>query len=344
MIEFVSFVVVFSVLVLAHELGHFVAAKMTGVRVDEFGLGYPPRLLKLGTWRGTLLTLNALPFGGFVRMSEDDPTVKGSLASKGRTIRILVYVAGALMNVVLAVVLLILTFMLGALIPIEKPGAGIYYVAQGSPAEKAGLRLGDNIVSVNGETVQDVERAIEAIKAHVGQTVEIVAGRDGDVLPPVSVIPRVEPPPNEGALGVALGLPLVKRSYPVWEAVPLGIRGTYNAVRGIFWAIQAAIRKQLPLQVSGVIGMYNMTAEVVRTGLARLLEFTAWLSLNLFLLNLLPLPGLDGGHVIFVLLELVRGGRRVPPEKEGLVHALGMMVLVGFMVVVTYLDYRRYYG
>jgi regulator of sigma E protease len=340
-----SFVAVFSLLVFAHELGHFTVAKLAGVRVDEFGFGYPPRLLKLGTWRGTAITINLIPIGGFVRMSEDDPRVEGSLARKGRATRALVYVAGALMNVVLAAVLFSITFMMGTLVPVEgASGAGVYYVAPGSPAEMAGLQPGDTILSINGHEVTDVERAIALTRGSLGQEITITVEREGEVLPPMTAIPRENPPENEGPLGVALDLPLQRRTYPVWEAMPKGIVATWNGIRGIVGSLIAAIRRQLPFQVTGVIGIYTMTTEVAESGLSQLLEFTGLLSLNLFLFNLLPLPALDGGRLIFVLLEWVRGGRKVPPEKEGAVHAVGMVLLLALMVVVAVIDYFRYFS
>ncbi|MGI5915507.1 MAG: RIP metalloprotease RseP [Anaerolineae bacterium] len=344
MIGPIAFIVIFSLLIFAHELGHFLAAKLSGVDVQEFGFGYPPRLARLGSWRGTEITLNVLPFGGFVRMSEDDPTVRGSLAGKRRSVRALVYAAGALMNVVLAVVLYSTTFMVGALTPVEAPGAGIYYVAPNSPAEEIGLLPGDTIVAIDGERMDDIETVVERIRARAGEEIEIVVSRNGRELAPFTVVPRTDPPENEGALGVALDLPLERRTYPVWEAVPLGIRTTYNSVRMLFIGIQSAIRGQVPFQVTGPIGIYQTTVEVARTGIERLLEFTAFLSLNLFLVNLLPLPALDGGRLIFVGLEWVRGGKRVPPEKEGVVHAIGMVLLIALMIVVTFADYLRYFG
>ena len=344
MIGFISFVVVFSLLIFVHELGHFVTAKIFGVRVDEFGFGYPPRLLRLGKWRETDITINALPLGGFVRMYEDDATVAGSLASKGRRVRALVFVAGALMIVLLAVLVYTGSYMLGALTPVDAPGAGIYYVAPNSPADSAEIRPGDTIISIDGQTIQDVEQAMALIRKKTGQSLELTLRRDDTLLNPVYVTPRVDPPPNEGALGVALDLPLVRKSYPLWQAVPLGLRTTVNAVRGIAMGIRSAIRGDMPFRIDGPIGIYRMTTEVAKTGLERLIEFTAFLSLNLFLVNLLPLPALDGGRLIFILVEWVRRGRRVPPEKEGLVHAFGMMVLIAVMAVVTYFDYVHYFG
>lgn len=346
MIGFLSFVIVFSLLVFVHEFGHFITAKLAGVRVEEFGFGYPPRLVDLGTWQGTRITLNALPVGGFVRMNEDDPTAEGSLARKSRAVRAIVLAAGALMNLLLAIILYSSSFMLGALTPVEAPGAGIYYVAPQSPAEAAGLRPGDTILEIDGEKIQDVDEAVEIISENVGQSITLVVRREGNVLSPVRVTPRQDPPPNEGALGVALDLPLVRERYPVWEAVPKGFVAVYNTIRTVFYTIRAAIRQDLPvpLQVTGPIGIYRETVEVAKTGLERLIEFTGFLSLNLFLINLLPLPALDGGRLLFVVLEWLRGGKKVPPEKEALVHAIGMAVLLAFMLVITYFDYQRYFG
>ncbi|MFO7918267.1 MAG: M50 family metallopeptidase [Anaerolineae bacterium] len=346
MIGFFSFVIVFSLLIFVHEFGHFITAKLAGVRVEEFGFGYPPRLLNLGTWRGTRITLNALPVGGFVRMNEDDPTAEGSLARKSRTVRATVLASGSLMNLLLAIVLYSSSFILGALTPVEAPGAGIYYVAPQSPAEAADLRPGDTIVEINGEAIRDVDDAVEIISENAGQSITLVVQREGEVLSPVTVTPRQDPPPNEGALGVALDLPLVRERYPVWEAVPKGFVAVYNTIRAVFYTIRAAIRQTLPVpfQVTGPIGIYRQTAEVTQTGLERLIEFTGFLSLNLFLVNLLPLPALDGGRLLFVVLEWLRGGKRIPPEKEALVHAVGMAVLLAFMLVITYFDYQRYFG
>jgi regulator of sigma E protease len=344
MISAVSFIVMFSLLIFAHEFGHFITAKLSGVRVEEFGFGYPPRMVKLGTWHGTDITINWLPIGGFVRMSEDDPTVEGSLASKNRRTRALVYVAGALMNVVLAVVLNSATFVLGTWVGVDGPGAGVADVTRGSPAEIAGLKLGDTIVMLDGQTVQDNQQATQMIRAKLGQPLQIVVQRNGVLLPPIEATPRVSPPPGEGALGVALTQPLIKQSYPVWKAVPMGVQGTYRMARFLVLEIRALIVKEVPFQVSGPVGIYQETARAAQTGLETLLAFTAFLSLNLFMVNLLPLPALDGGRLIFVLLEWVRRGRKVPPEQEGMVHAVGMALLLGLMAIVTFFDIRRLLG
>jgi regulator of sigma E protease len=157
------------------------------------------------------------------------------------------------------------------------------------------------------------------------------------------VTPRVNPPEGEGALGVALDYPTVK--FPVWKAVPKGVGRAFDVVRAMYQAIAGAIVGTQPgIQVTGPIGIYTMTSQAAQTSFLTLVQFTAFLSLNLFLVNLLPLPALDGGRVIFVILEWLRGGRKIAPEKEGAVHAIGMLLLIGLMVVVTVMDYMRYFG
>jgi regulator of sigma E protease len=343
MVGFISFVVILSILIFLHEFGHFIIATSNGVQVDEFGFGFPPRLFKLFTWRGTLFSLNALPLGGFVRMAEDDPTVPGSLASKRRLVRAGVYVAGPLMNVLLAAVLFGITFMAGTLEPYEGPGAGIYGIAVRSPAEKAGMAPGDNIISIDGLVITTVAQVSDIIKTKVGQEVVFITERNGRTLPPITLVPRVDPPAGEGAIGISLDLPLKLKTYPIWQAIPMGFKATYLTVRNLFISIAAAIKGQVSFEVTGPIGMYRMTQQVAKTGIIRLLEFAGFLSINFAIVNLLPLPALDGGRLIFVLLEWIRRGRKVPPEKEGLVHTLGFFALLALMAVITVADYIRFF-
>ncbi len=343
MTAFISFVLILGVLVALHEFGHFIVATSNGVQVDEFGFGYPPRLCKLFTWRGTLFTLNALPLGGFVRMAEDNPEVPGSLASKRRLVRAAVYSAGPLMNVLLAGILFSVTYMAGSLEPYEGPGAGVYGVSVRSPAESAGIAAGDNITSINGQQITEPSQVSEIVNANLGQPITVTLERNGKELAPVSLVPRESPPEGEGAMGVAIDLPLHNVTYSVWEAVPLGFRATYLTVRNLFTTIAAAFRKEVSFEVTGPIGMYRMTEQISKTGVIRLVEFAGYLSVNFAFVNLLPLPALDGGRLLFVFLEWVRRGRKIPPEKEGLVHTLGFVALIALMAVITVSDYIRYF-
>jgi regulator of sigma E protease len=232
-------------------------------------------------------------------------------------------------------------YMVGAAMPVEGPGAGIYAVAPNSPADDAGIRPGDTIVEMNGEPVDTVEEAIAITQANLGQPISIVLRRSDRLLEPITASPRLQPPENEGALGVSLGYPFTVQRYSFGRSVVLGLRATYNVVSSIPSVIVGMIRKKVPAEVSGVVGIYSMAAEAVKSGWAQLLEFAGLLSVNFFMLNLLPLPALDGGRLLFVLLEWLRGGRKVPPEKESLVHAIGMMALLVLMAVVTYNDILR---
>jgi regulator of sigma E protease len=344
MTGFISFIVIFSLLIFIHELGHLLAAKASGVNVDEFGFGYPPRLARMARWGGTVISLNWLPFGGFVRMHEDEPDVPGGLSGKSRKVRAFVYSAGSLMNLLLAILLFTVLYLVGALTPVEKPGAGVYYVAPGSPAQAVGITPGDTIVSIDGETVADVEEAVALIQERLGQPMLVQLTRNGKLLGPIEVTPRLDPPKDEGSLGVALDLPLERKSYSVGEAIPKGFQTTWQTVRGIYLSLRSAIIGETAFELSGPVGIYQYTAQAARSGIQQLIELTAMLSVNLFMLNLFPLPALDGGRMIFVLIEWMRGGRRVPAAKEGMVHLVGMALLIGLMVIVTYADIRRLIG
>lgn len=339
----ISFILILGVLVFLHEFGHFIVAKSSGVQVDEFGFGFPPRLFKLFTWRGTDFTLNALPIGGFVKMAEDNPEVPNSLASKRRLVRAGTYLAGPVMNILLAAVLFAISYSAGTFEPYQGPGAGVYGVAVNSPADKAGIEAGDTIISINGQTITDPNQVSAITSQNLGKTVTIVVERNGKQLGPIALIPRVSPPAGEGAVGISVDLPLHIVRYPVWKAVPLGFQATYNSIRNLFVLIAAAFRHQVSFQVSGPIGIYKVTQQVARTGLIPLVEFAGFLSINFAIVNLLPLPALDGGRLLFVIIEWIRRGRKIPPEKEGLVHTLGFVALLAFMAVITVIDYIRYY-
>lgn len=339
----VAVIVIFTLMVLAHEVGHFIVARRAGVKVEEFGLGYPPRILTFAKRGDIEFTLNAIPVGGFVRMlGEEDPEAPGSLASKSRLARGLVLSAGSIMNLLLAIALLTGVYMVGTLTPAEgEPGAGIYQVMAGSPAEEAGLRTGDTVVAVDGQRVEDYETLSAYTHSHLGEQISITIRRDRSLLPPVEVTPRTEWPEDEGPMGVGVGPALVVKSYPIWEAIPRGIYETFVWLFAIFqWAV-AVVRGLVAPEVAGPIGIVQATSEAVSYGLTDTLRFAAFLSTQLGLVNMLPFPGLDGGRLVFVVLEAIRRGKRVSPQKEGLVHIIGMVILLGFILVVSYFDVVR---
>jgi regulator of sigma E protease len=335
-------VVVLSVIVIVHELGHFISAKATGVKVEEFGLGYPPRLLSFK--RGeTRYSLNAIPFGGFTKMAgEEDPSEPRSLASKSIGTRLLVLSAGSLMNFLLPLILLSVSFMVPHDIVMGE--VVIKEVAPSAPAAMAGIEPGDTIVSINGKPVHSIGSLNRYIHLNLGKQIDMVISRGDSLTEEVRLIPRWRPPEGEGATGILVSMPnptIVSQSYPFWKAVPLGM--TEFAETFVLYknGIISMIIGSAPADVIGPVGIVQFTGELAKTGVSPVLEFAAIISLILAIVNMFPLPALDGGRIVFVLVEWVRRGKRISPKTEGLVHAIGFVLLIGLMVVVTYQDIIR---
>jgi regulator of sigma E protease len=342
----VSFLLVMSVVVFVHELGHFLVAKRSGIFVEEFGFGFPPRLVKLGERNGTVYSINAIPFGGFVRMrGEDDPSLPGSFASAPKRARTLTLVAGATMNFLLAIVLLaVLTVLTG--VPDEsRPGTIITGIAAGSPAEQAGLQIGDRLVAADGTPLASVDDLQRYTAGHTGRAVtyEIVRSdpSGSEMTLEVTMTPRTNPPAQQGALGIQIDVPT--RPPKAWEAVWSGIRTTGEVVYLTFQIPATLIREGRPISDAGFMGPVGIaatTGEVVRSAVAvssvgPVLWFVGLLSIALGVTNLLPIPGLDGGRLLFVFVEAVRR-KRIEPSQEGVVHLVGfglLLLLVGIITV-----------
>jgi len=339
----IAVVLVLSLLILVHELGHFAVAKFTGIRVEEFGIGYPPRLLTVAKRGDTEYTINAVPFGGFVRMlGEEDPTHPDSFAAKGKLARTSALLAGSLMNVVLAFVLLTSVGLIGFDIPTGS--VAIVEVAPGSPAASAGLQEGDTILSIDGLTVRNTYELGRYTKERLGEEVTLSIKR-GEETVPVRLTPRPEPPANEGAMGVIIQTVDIvgtdKLRYSLWEAIPMAARMVVDVIAAIFSGVVGMIQGVIAPDITGPVGIVAATGEVAKSGLVALIQFTAFLSIQLGIFNLLPFPGLDGGRLAFIALEALRGGKRVTPEREGLIHLVGLAILVGLMLIVSYQDVAR---
>ena len=336
-ITVIAFLGVLVVLIIAHEFGHYITAKAAGVTVEEVGIGFPPRLLSFKRG-GTIYSLNAIPLGGFAKMAgEEDSKVAGSLASKSIPARLLTLSAGSLMNLLLPLLLFSVAFMVPHNIVYGQ--VQVDEVAANSPAARAGIVTGDTILEVNGQKVNNIGDLQRNIQLNLGQTVTLVTQRDE-----VSVVPRWQPPEGEGAIGVAVRVispTVVRQSFPFWQAIPMGVReciGTFVLFKN---GIISMIIGSVPRVVAGPVGIAQITGEVAQAGLSPLLEFAAFLSINLAIINLLPLPALDGGRIAFVFLEWVRRGRRVPARIEGMIHMAGFALLLVLILLVTYQDIIR---
>ncbi len=341
---FLTVIVFFAVLVvviLVHELGHFATAKLSKVKVEEFGLGFPPRLI--GFKKGeTTYSLNAIPLGGFCRMAgEEDPKTPGSLASKSIKIRLLVLSAGSIMNALLPIVLFSIAFMVPTSLIVGD--VVVNEVAPNSPAERAGIMPGDTILELNGREIRNLNDLAYNTHLYLGHEVTLLTERD-DTQEEVLLVPRWDPPEKEGAMGVVVELEnatKIKESYPFWEAIPKG--GIHSVETLILFKNEIMrwfIAEEGP-QLAGPIGIAELTGEAARSGFGVLLEFTAFLSMNLAIINLLPIPGLDGGRIVFVAIEGIRRGKRISPRREGLIHLIGFMILILIIVLVSYQDILR---
>ncbi len=347
MVTVISFLVVMSILVFVHELGHFLVAKRNKIVVEEFAFGYPPRLVKLGERDGTVYAINAIPFGGYVKLrGEEDPTEPGSFAAASKRARIATLLAGVGMNFVLAIVLFAAVTMITGMPDTSRPGAMVKEVASGSPAALAELMEGDRIVGADSVSIVAPADLQKYTKAHVGQPIVYRIIRtdkasDGAARTlELTITPRTDPPLGQGALGVSIGTAI--RPATFGEALWSGVQGTGEVVAMTFLVPATLIREGRPISDAGFMGPVGIavtTGDVVRSAAARqtvepVLLFMALLSAALGITNLLPIPGLDGGRLLFVLLEAIRG-KRVQPAQEGLVHLIGLGLLLLLVGVLT---------
>lgn len=405
-----GFILIFGILVFIHELGHFLVARRNGIVTEEFGFGFPPRVVTLRRGRGRLLigdrsvvvpagfvlpaelvagsqviyettsdkrgrpvlskieivedaganprdmntvklvdsgtiySINLIPVGGFVRMrGEDGPAGPGSFASASAKARAATLLAGPLMNFALAIVLFALSAMIGQ--PEAMPGGRIEAISPASPAEQAGLQPNDRIFLIDEAVVRSAGDIGDYIRTRPGEPVTLTVERDGQRFT-VTVTPRVSPPPGEGAIGLAL-LPVTElsRSGPV-EALTRGVtdtaRFTYLTLSVPAMLLRGAIEPADARPV-GPVAIFSLTSGAITATQSSglwypVLQLMGILSAALAITNLLPIPALDGGRLLFIIIEKIRG-RRVDPNWEGAIHLAGMVILLGLMAIITYQDF-----
>lgn len=348
------FIIVLSLLVFVHELGHFVMAKRMGMKVEEFGFGFPPRLW--GIKRGeTIYSINWIPLGGFVKIkgeSGDQADDSDSFASKKAWQRFVVLIAGVVMNLVLAAVLFSIGYMIGLPSVIDDTLSSsarvldqeitIVQVLEGSPAAEGGVMAGDTMLALDGQHVIDDEQARAYFADRGEQGVEVlVEGENGEqrsISLTSSYLEEVETT-GVGMAFVSTGLV----SYPFFQSIGHGVATTYQFTVEILKAFGGIIRdlvvtQEVGVDLSGPVGIAVMTGQVAAMGIVYLLQFTAVLSINLAIINVLPFPALDGGRILFLFIEKIRG-RAVNEKIEIAAHNLGFIFLMVLIVLVTYKDF-----
>jgi len=342
MLTVVAAIFVFGILVMAHELGHFIAAKLAGITVNEFSIGFGPKLF--GRIRkDTLYSLRLLPLGGYVRlagMDGEDRFAPGSFNSKSVSRRIGVTLAGPFMNIILAVILFIAVFTFMG-IPTGSPDPVIGELVAGKPAAGSGITVGDKILAVNNEVVNNWEEMVQLIRKE---------GADGNPLR-LTVLREqgtfdveVKPEMNNGLPQIGIMPALAYRKVGVLTSIYLGFQQTLLLTHALLAGIIQMFTQGIGTDdLAGPVGITQMIGEAARDGVANLLYFTGVFSINLAILNLLPIPALDGSRVVFLTLEKLRG-RPVEPEREAFIHLIGFALLITLMLVLTYKDILRVFG
>jgi regulator of sigma E protease len=349
------FILAFGGMVLVHEFGHFIAARLCKIEVEEFGIGLPtPGALTLFTWQGTRFTLNWLPLGGFVRpKGENDPNVPGGLAAARPWQRLVVLFAGPLMNLLTAVLIYSLIFT-----RVGVPDSNrvlVSSVTEGSPAAQAGFKYGDIFISGNGQPIRNYDELRVIVDANENKPVDFLVDRHGKQVK-LTTTPLMNTEAKRIMIGVGLGVPFKQPSSPV-ETVSLGAQYTYYNIRALVALPAQMLRGSLNSEQSrlvGLKGIYDILHQTVSHDVeasatapvsndpidqpVRTLELIASLSISLGIFNLFPFPALDGGRIIFVLPELIFR-RRVSPQVENLIHGMGMAFLLLLMIYINVMDF-----
>ncbi|PLX20896.1 RIP metalloprotease RseP [Candidatus Parcubacteria bacterium] len=373
MFTVIIFLAVLSVLVLAHELGHFLTARRYGAKAEEFGLGFPPRAVGVykstdGSWKkvfgsrevedaaDTVYSLNWLPLGGFVKIKGEDGESEDpdSFVSKKMWQKAVILVAGVTMNIILAFVLISFGYMIGFPQTIDNNSEGkvidqqiqVVDLLEGSAADLAGVKPGDVVTGIDGIDFENFEALQNYVNENVGNEITYEVRRGYEEMEFV-LIPEVREETNRGGVGVSIvETGTVKYSFfrAIWE----GMKTTVVITWMIFLAFLGLIRdlvmgSGVSADVAGPVGIAVITGQAARLGFAHLLQFTALLSINLAIINILPIPALDGGRLLFLAIEKIKG-KPMKKETEALVHNIGFLLLMLLILVVTFKEVSKFGG
>ena len=361
----ILFLIVLAVLIFTHELGHFLVAKKSGIRVDEFAIGFPPKIF---SWvKGeTKYVLNAIPFGGYVKIfgeNPDDESITGpdsarSFVNAKKWKQAAVLLSGIFFNILFAWILISVSFMFGSLVPVGD-GAADYskYIKESqvvlsgvevdSPAQKAGLQQGDKIISVDNLTGKDLTTSavIDDVSKNTNGQIHVVFERSGQTKQ-VSLIPELNTTGNKKIIGIYMenvGLVKLNPFLALWEGGKLTITTFKQVVVGLATFIWQAIRGHGDFsQVSGPVGIVGLVGAAANFGFAYFLSFVAFISLNLAVINLIPFPALDGGRVLFVVIEAIIR-KPIKPKIANTLNTAGFFILISLMLIITYRDIMKFF-
>lgn len=346
-LSILEFILAFGALVFIHELGHYIAARLNKIEVEEFGFGYPPKMVKLFRAGGTDFTLNWIPFGGFCRMKGEtgDVTEAGSFAAANPWRRLTTLLGGPITNLVVG--MLLIAFLFSRVGAPDLSKVEVIAIAPNSPAA-AELKVGDIIQELNSAPVDSIEKLTFLVTPNLGKEVTLTILRDEQPLS-VKITPRLNSPEGEGAMGVTISNPVSPVSYI--SAIPRAFLSTIDQGVQLLMLPARLISGQIApkdARMVSVKGIYDIFAQVQTIdeqeaaidpnlkGL-NILSFLAMISIALGFTNLLPIPALDGGHILFLIPEILFK-KRVKPELEGRVHFIGYVALLALMVIMVIND------
>ncbi|MFY9313730.1 MAG: RIP metalloprotease RseP [Tepidanaerobacteraceae bacterium] len=325
-----SSILVFGMLIFFHELGHFIVAKLSDIKVNEFSLGLGPQLISMKL-KETHYSIRLLPFGGYVKMEGEDTDTSDPRAfnNKSALVRLGVILAGPLMNFILAILLLgIIGFYSG--VPTRQ-----VTVTPGEPAEISGIQDNDIIHAIDGRKVGHWEEIVEIISGRHNEKISVTVIRDGKYID-YDVTTTVEPKTQRGIIGIKS----VMQKHSVLESIKYGYKKTVLILKLILVGIYQVLTGKVKADVVGPVGLAHIVGEAAKIGVYQVLYIAAVISANLGLFNLFPIPALDGGRGIFLVFELLRG-KPVEPEKEGLIHFIGFALLMFLMILILFKDLRE---
>ena len=369
----ITFLIVLSILVFVHELGHFLAARYFSVKAEEFGFGFPPRAIGFykdfnGKWKkvrgnkevrdaaDTIWSLNWIPLGGFVKIKGEDGgnNDPDSFSTKKAWQRAIILLAGVTMNILLAAVLFSFGFMIGLPQNLDNdfnPRAQItdkqiqvIQVLPNSPAQKAGVQIGDIIKSINNIEFYNFNDLQRYVREHINEELEYKIIR-GDKEIQLKIKPQILSETEKGGIGVAIAeVGLVRYPFYIafWEGIKSAIFLTWAIILAFYELLKNLIMGNgLNAEVAGPVGIAALTGQMARMGISYLIQFTALLSINLAIINAFPFPALDGGRLLFLVVEKIKGSP-VKRELENTIHYIGFALLMLLVVVVTFKDVRHY--
>jgi regulator of sigma E protease len=334
------FLILVGILVLIHEYGHYLQAKLHKVKVEEFSIGFGPRVLSFKR-NDTQFSIRLLPIGGFVNLAGldiDKPVEEeGNFQNKSWFSKFIILASGVIMNFLLAIFILTILFNWG--IPTKMIPTGINSIVPNSPADIVGLKPGDKIIAINQKPVTSAEEVINIIKS-ADRPIVLEVERKGEQLK-FTVAPKYDPAQKRRLIGITMPS-FIDEKYPIFEAFIKALEEFWAVLIGTLGAIWGLITGKLGSDsFSGPVGLVKMTGMVSQMGIKAFLQFMAFLSIQWGLFNILPIPALDGGRILFLILGLWKKVK-LSPEKENIIHYIGFLFLMILMIIITIGDIRRF--